>query len=253
MRKIANLGMLALMSVILVAQTSHALTVSVDGTKTWNGYMNVFANNNGAAGGWMFGSGWGLANVKTTVTSSLLTLQPNFNTYADNVNGTLGDKQYWTNYQPAQDVDGDGFFEIAEVPATLGNKWMQGNTFIELGAGTLNNTSLLFQGDVSSYTLSSGYNVYAFIKGLNPNNGYSTDVFQTVALNSSTTSFSVSANTGVGLIIQYGFAVEGLNANPANAGSLGSVQITAVPEPSSAALMGLGVAGLLAFRLRRKV
>jgi len=252
MKKIANLGMLVLMSVILVAQTSHALTVSVDGTKTWNGYMNVFDNNSGAPGGYQFGSSWGLADVKTTVTSSLLTLQPNFNGYADNVNGALADRTFWTNYQPAV-VDENDNVITPEVAATLGNKWMQGNSFIELGAGTLNNTSLLFQGNVSSYTLNSGYNVYAFIKGLNPNNGWSTDVFQSVALNSSTTSFSVSANTGVGLIVQYGFAVEGLNANPANEGSLGSVQITAVPEPSSAALMGLGVAGLLAFRMRRKV
>ena len=64
--------------------------IAADPADNWVGYMNVFDMSNA----YQFGSGWGLSDLKTTldVTANTITLQPNFNTYADNP----GDA-YWQN------------------------------------------------------------------------------------------------------------------------------------------------------------
>jgi len=36
----------------------------------WTGYMNVFNNDAGSQGAYVFGSGWGVADLKTTVLAS---------------------------------------------------------------------------------------------------------------------------------------------------------------------------------------
>jgi len=51
-------------------------------------------------------------------------------------------------------------------------------------------------------------------------------------------------------IFQYGFTVAGRNANPAD--TMGSVVVSAIPEPSVASLLGFGVLGLAATRFRRR-
>jgi hypothetical protein len=215
--------------------TAQAATVTIDGTKTWVGYMNVFdLTSGGGQGGYQFGSGWGLGDLKSTVTSNTtLKLEPNFNTYVNAISGNAGDRAYWTN------------------GAGGGNKFMEANTFVELGTGQ--SGSFTFTGNVDSFSLASGYNVVAFIKGLNSGNGYADEIGQTAVINSASTSFSVSADlTGKSnLILQYGFMVSGINANPAQSG-LGSAVVSAVPEPSTVSLLGFGVAGLIATRLRRR-
>ena len=214
--------------------TAQAATVTIDGTKNWVGYMNYFTlTAGGGKGGWVNGSGWGLGDLQTTRTGNTLKLEPNFNTYRNALAGNDADRAFWT--------DGAGG----------GNKFMEANTLVELGTGQ--SGSFTFTGNVDSFSLASGYNVVAFIKGLNPGTGYADEIGQTAVINSASSSFSVTADfTGKSnLILQYGFMVTGINANPAQSG-LGSAVVSAVPEPSTVSLLGFGVAGLIATRLRRR-
>ena len=215
--------------------TAQAAVVTVDGSQTWNGYMNVFSlTGSGAKGAYMFGSGWGLGDLKSTVTGNTVKLEPNVNTYLNALSGGPDDRAYWT--------DGAGG----------GNKWMEANTFVEKAPGVLSG-SLTFTGNVDSYSLASNYILTAFIKGLNPGNGYADEIGQFAVINSGSSSFSVSADlTGKsGLIMQYGFMLSGINANPAQSG-LGSAVVSPVPEPSIASLLGFGALGLIATRFRRR-
>ena len=185
--------------------------IAVDAADNWTGYMNVFDMSNA----YQFGSGWGVSDLKTTLdlTANNITLQPNFNTYADNP----GDP-YWQN-------------------GAIGNKLMEASTYVEPGA-TFNGTDLTFSGEVVSNTLDAAlYTAKYFIKALDPAAGYSD------ALGGSATfdlplsgSFSVTvpaASLTSGLIIQYGFMVNGINANPADEAALGSVVVSAAAPPPS--------------------
>ena len=208
--------------------TAQAATVTIDGTKTWVGYMNVFdLTSGGGKGGYQFGSGWGLGDLKSTRTGNTLKLEPNFNCYVNNP----GDA-YWRN-------------------GTIGNKFMEASTLVELGTGQ--SGSFTFNGNVDSFSLASGYNVVAFIRGLDSTAGYADKIDKTAVINSASSSFSVTADfTGQSnLILQYGFMVSGINANPDQIG-LGSAVVSAVPEPSIVSLLGFGVASLIAVRLRRR-
>ena len=184
-------------------------------SNNWVGYMNVFqlpANGNG----YVFGSSWGVADLKSTTdtTNNTLTLQPNFNTYRDNPADS-----FWVN-QTTQ----------------AGNKRMEASTFVEPGS-TFNGVDLTFSGNVQSNTLDSNYTAKYFIKALDPNNGY-LDAFngtKTFVLPSSG-NFSVSATAAelaTGLIVQYGFMVIGANANPADEANLGSVVIGSTTTSTS--------------------
>ena len=105
-------------------------TVTVDASAEQLGYANV-SETEANGGAPAFGSEWGVIDLKTVVdpANNTLTLQPNFNTYADNP----GDP-YWIN------------------PVTLnGNKIFEGNTYVQ--DNSLVGSELTFEGYVMSNTL----------------------------------------------------------------------------------------------------
>ena len=200
----------------------------------WTGYMNVFNNDAGSQGAYVFGSGWGVADLKTTVLASpgtginvennILELFPNYNTYADAVSNTdpvLGPeaRAFWTN-------SSDG--GITAGPT--GNKWMEANTFVE--DQSITQDSITFGGVVDSYTLSPDYTAQAFIKVLDPGAGYTAVYSDTVNL-ADGPEFSMTADLLFysGLLLQTGFSVSGINANPSDEATLGSVRVTTMPTP----------------------
>ena len=184
-------------------------TVTVNGASNWLGYANVFQTNGTT---FAFGSAWALPDLKTTLTASTntLKLQPNFNAYANAT--SAADLAYWTN--------GSG----------LGNKIFEGNTYVE--NSSLAGQIVTFTGNVTNHNLATGYTAVAFIKGLNPANGYSTDFSVTLPL-TATGTFNLSTVTAIptGLLVQYGFTVRGLNGNPANETALGNVTVVGTNPP----------------------
>lgn len=223
---------------------SHAqITVGVDPSKTWIGYMNVFNNDAGAQGTYIFGQTWGFADLKSTFGPQTLTLQPNFNAYANSLGGSDLDRAFWTDSTNGGVTAGPN-----------GNKWMEASGFTETVDASLK-TNLTFSGAIQAFTLlNPNYSATAFIKVLEPFGDWNTIVNETTAL-TSTGAFSVSADLSTvnpGYMVQYGFAVNGLNANPANEVAFGSVVVQTVPEPSTYALLALGAAGFGAHLIRRR-
>lgn len=176
--------------------------VTADPSAEFLGFANVF-NTPADGGEFVFGSGWGVPDLQTIVDvdASTITLQPNFNTYADNP----GD-DFWIN------------------PTTmLGNKVFEGNTFVE--DATLAGSELTFSGGVVSNTLDPSYVAVAFIKVFNAD--FSVLKEETTPLvggqNFEVTFTNVEAADA---IVQYGWKITGLNANPDEEAALGSIVIT---------------------------
>ena len=211
---------------------SNAVTYTVDPSATWNVFMNVFdvggpGYGMGGAAGYQFGNPWGTGDLRASFAGPVLSLKAN----------TIGDPNpYW--YTPAGG------------PGSVGNKIMEANLYAENTGGLLNQT-ITFSGVVDSYTLVSGYTVKAFIKDFAAD--FSSSTVVSSVLNSAGT-FEISYINGSDAArhLQWGFQMSGPNAWSTDADAKGSVVISAVPEPSIASLLGFGVAGLIATRLRRR-
>jgi hypothetical protein len=167
-------------------------TVTVNTADTWSGYMNVFD----LSMNYLWGSAWALADMKTTFSGNEVEIKPNYNAYN-------ASDPYWAN-------------------GAAGNKIMEANSFVE--STSISGTTLQFDGTVISNTLAAGYTANAFIKVLDPAQGYATIVNQTAPLPTGGT-FNLSAMipSSPGLIVQYGFVILGLNANPITEVDKGSI------------------------------
>jgi len=194
--KLFSLVALLALSLGVAAQNS----VSVDASGNWLGYANIF---DPATGDYIFGEPWGIQDIKTVVDAGAgtLTLQPNFNTYADNPTDP-----FWVDQTTG-----------------LGAKIFEGNSYIE--DNSLAGVELTFSGNINSNTLDAAYDAVAFIKVFNAN--YSVLKQATVPLTGA--NFEVvftDVNPAEDAVVQYGFQIIGLNANPEDEAALGNVVVS---------------------------
>lgn len=207
----------------LAGATSRAeVDVTVDPGQTWLGYMNVFElPSNGGA--YLWGSPWGTSDLRASFTGDVLRMSPNTNCYnpAD---------PYWVN------------------PDGTGAKWMSANIYVENPA--LVGETVHFSGKTLVNSLVAGYASQAFIKVLDPAQGYATIAqIYTSLVGGSEFHLQLDVPNTAGLVPQYGFVTEGAVANPATADQLGFAEVAPIPAPASAMLLSL--CGLAAARRRR--
>jgi hypothetical protein len=193
-----------------VTRSSADITLKVDSTKAWQGYMNVF-NLPDFSGGYVFGSPWGIGDLNASFGgTSTLTLTPNTNTWNQN-------DAFWVNTNT--------------VPWT-GNKFMEANFYVENTA--LRGNTVTFSGTVLSNTLyggASGHLARVFVKTLNSSAGYAlvpeASVFLDLTNNASSYNFSITVAIPnlPNYIPQYGFVMTGPNVNPAWFATNGLVRI----------------------------
>ncbi len=174
-------------------------TVEVDANATIIGFANVFELN----GDFVFGEPWGVPDLKTVVDAGggTITLQPNYNTWGD------GTDPFWVDQTTGE-----------------GNKIFEGNTFVE--DNNLAGSELTFTGFVQSFTLDGVYDIVAFIKVFNSDFSVLKEENTTLTEGQN---FSVQYTNveAADAVVQYGFKVTGVVADPANEAALGSVVVTA--------------------------
>jgi hypothetical protein len=224
---------LAISSFSLLALTSvNAATVTVNPAAAWQGFMNVFETPQ-HGGAFVFGQGWGTADLPATFSGPTLTLAPN----------TINDPNaFW--YSPSGG------------PGAVGNKSMDANMYVET-TGLYTGQTLTFTGNVLANTLfghvnqiGNGWTSVAFIKDFAPD--YSSSVSITAPLVNGVFSISLPTVNDPGRHIQYGFETIGPDVWSTDVGPYGNIQITAVPEPTTLALAGLALAGMIGARRLRK-
>lgn len=205
----------SLVVVILSVMTAQAqVTVEFDANAEFIGFANVFETPaNGGA--YVFGEVWGVPDLKTVIDTGAgtATLQPNFNTW-----------------DPA-----DPFWV---TPGGEANKVFEGNTFVE--NASLIGEVVTFEGFCESNTLDPAYAVKAFIKVFNADFSV---VKEVNAVLTPGENFSITYDDveGTDTTFQYGFAVTGLVADPADEAALGSAVVSA-PDLSINGANALSVA-----------
>lgn len=183
-----------------VVTMNAQVTVDFDADADFIGFANVFETPaNG--GGFVFGEVWGVPDLKTVVNTGAgtVTLQPNFNTW------DVADP-FWV------------------TPGGEGNKIFEGNTFVE--DGTLVGEVLTFRGRCDSFTIDNSYAVKAFIKVFNSDFSVLKEV-NTILVAGENFEITYDDVEPADAVVQYGFAVTGLVADPADEGTLGNVVISA--------------------------
>lgn len=179
------------------------ITVKVDSTKSWQGYMNWFSTNNAYAGG----GAWGAVDLRARfapaqVGATRVILNINTNTYAPGT-ATPPDTNFW-NFE-------DG------TP----NKHLEANFYVDVGT-SFGGNDVIFEGTVESNTLPAGWTCEAVIKQFGSGYSYVGDTRAALVTGSP---FSVMRNIPSGNICQYGFLLYGPNTAPDSAAALEGVSV----------------------------
>ena len=236
-----NFLTLLILNIAIFASSQTSVHAQVTGASTplvWTGYMSIFeVNSSGGQGAWLpWGSAWGVPDLKTTITGSYnqnVVLKPNFNCYQNNPGVAA-----WRN----NDGQGPG-----------GNKYLDANTLYERPLARVDITKpLTFSGSINSYTLNNAYPVTVFIKVWNGVNWANPFTSTSQVLSRTANNFSITLPVLTSLptdtskwIVQAGFSVAGINANPDDEAILGSVNatITSVPGGYTGPQISVKIAG----------
>jgi hypothetical protein len=181
------------------------VTVTVDPSKPWQGYMNWF-NLPANGGAFVNGGPWGTTDLCAVFSGNTLTLSPN----------TIGDPDpYW--YTPSGG------------PGAAGNKIMEANMYVQTTGGYAGQT-VTFTGTVAANSLTSEHTVIAFIKDFAPD--YSS-FNQTIVPLTSPGVFNISLATinDPARHVQYGFQTKGKNVWITDVAPYGSMTINATTVP----------------------
>ena len=204
---IFNMKKITLLLILLTVKFGYSQnSVTVATSQAWNAYVNAFNVSDDA---FAFGFAYTVSDLRATPTATSMTLEPN--------------TAIWT-----AEATNAGWFDQGAATQTA-NKYIEALSYIE--DASLANEELTFSGNVSVSDLGDGYTVVAFIKTLT--SGYSTVAYKTADI-SSTGDFTVTATADEmsQAVIQYGFAVTGPLADPADT-SLGSVVVGTEAPPAS--------------------
>ena len=210
---------LIVVCLLVCSFASADVTVTVDSSATWTGYMNVFDTSMA----WQWGSGWGTSDLRANYSglgpAPDLYLQANTNTWDPS-------DSYW-------------------VLGGVGNKNMEANYYQEfLG---LDDQTLTFNYTVLSNTL-AGYSAVGFVKVLDSGSGWATVQSTTMVLNTGAVSLPLTEDgTAITPVMQAGFTIIGLNVGPISAEASQAVFVDAIPEPAV-----LGTILGLVFLMRKK-
>jgi MYXO-CTERM domain-containing protein len=217
--------MAGLLVVLCAGSAAQAVTVTPGNSSApWLGYMNVYDLGNN----FQFGTGWGVADLRTTFNDAApsLTMLPN----------TIGDPNpYW--YTPSGG------------PGSVGNKIMEANLYMqESNNPAFSGQTVNFTGFVTANSLTTAHQAFVFIRDFAPD---FSSVNETIVPLSGTGSFNISLATipAPGRHVQYGFQMKGVNSWITEVAPFGSITYSSVPTPGALALAGMG--GLIAARRRR--
>ena len=181
-------------------QTNYVTPTTAD-KSDWGGYMTWYGEGGN-------GDNWGVNDLKSTITNNSITLQPNFSIYANELNNS-----YWF------DENGECNFDSLEASTFVTDNSLQGS-------------DLVFNGYISSFTISDKYSVKAFIKVFDQD--WNT-LYENLLEISNTGSFSLEApasDMSLGPNVQYGFIVRGPAGNPNEENTLGAVVAIDAPNQS---------------------
>ena len=201
----------SVLSIIVLSNICHSAPVT--NSISWGSGMNVWSGDPSIDGEYWFYDRWSVGGLKTTIlgtNNTRLILQPNFSQWMAGTD--------WV-------VNG------------VGTKWMEANTLVEVELAKLQSPAI-FSGTINSNNLTNSHKAKAFIKVLDPGEGYSiaNETYYELPVTTSSANFSVSLDlttyTKAGLLLQYGFLVEGFTANPANETALGKADVTVTNIPS---------------------
>jgi len=213
-----------------VASAQAVLVTMPNDPAAWAGYMNVFELGAGnSEGPYVFGSAWGVPDLRATAGAGTLILEPNTNGYENTADA------FWRNNGGA---------------GPLGNKFMDAAIFMP--SNGLIGQDITFAFNVDSFTFSE-HTVTAFIRMFSAEFGVVSEVTLPITGVGTFSLTAPASETGaIGVAnLQVGFNTRGINSSLANLSSYGQVSMSVIPEPSQIGLMLVG-AGAMALTLRRR-